>query len=477
LEGTGASAEVDSFTTVSGTWETLEWVFLGTPNTLNEIVFMFDFGKLGDGAESSTFYFDDIEQVQGPTAPKPTSLPIDLETVVVDTDFLSYSGATVSVITNPQANEINTSSKVGEVIKDGGDFWAGSRVFLTNSLDLSTMWSISMKIYTTAPVGTRIKMELEGDDGKTNLDYLTTTSGEWEIASWNFNGKTGSYDRLNFLFDFGNVGDGSAISTFLFDDIEQVQGPTIPTPKATSLPVDFEASVVASDFKNEDGGITIIISNPHIDANNTSATVAKFVRSGGAPWAKSKLELTSSIDFRTLNSISMKVYTDAPVGSLLKLKVESIDPGAFADERDVNTTVSGAWETYTWTFPNNVPPLYGILYFMLGYTTPNDASINATFLFDDIKQTNSTLSVKENRFSNIEGIKSYPNPVKGILNFSSEDKTIKSISLFNSIGKQVAKIEPNNLEATINVTNFTSGIYIAKITTPVGIARMKIIID
>ena len=44
LEGTGTNTEIDAYTTTSGAWETLEWVFAGTPNDLNEIVFMFDFG-------------------------------------------------------------------------------------------------------------------------------------------------------------------------------------------------------------------------------------------------------------------------------------------------------------------------------------------------------------------------------------------------------------------------------------------------
>jgi hypothetical protein len=477
LEGAGPSAEVDAFTTVSGAWETLEWVFLGTPNTLNELVFMFDFGNVGDGSENSTFYFDDIAQVQGPTAPKPTSLPLNFESDIVDTDFLNYSGATVNVIDNPEKNGANTSDKVGQVIRDGGDFLAKSTVFLTNNLDLSTMWHISMNVFTTAPVGTRIKLELEGAEGRTNSDYLTTTSGEWETVSWNFSGQTKPFNKISFSFDFGNVGDGSATSTFLFDDVQQIVGAALPEPIPTTLPVDFEASVVTSDFINEDGGITTVIANPHVDADNPSATVAQFVRSGGSPWAKSKLVLTSNINFSTQNSISMKVYTDAPVGSLLKLKVESIIPNQFADERDATTTVSGAWATYTWSFPTDVPPLYSVISLMLGYTTPNDASANATFLIDDIVQTSSTLSTEDTNLSNIAGIYSYPNPAKEVLAFSSENKTIASISLFDMLGNQVAVIQPNSLKATIDVSTFASGVYIAKITTPSGSGSMKLIIE
>jgi len=476
LEGTGTAVDVDAFTTVSGAWETLEWVFVGTANDLNEIVFMFDFGNLGDGTASSTFYFDDIEQVMGPTAPVPTSLPIDFESGIVDTDFLSYSGATTSVVTNPQMNGINNSNTVGQVIRDGGDFWASSKVFLTNNLDLSTMWVISTKIYTTAPVGTRIKLELEGPNGRTNLDFLTTVTDDWETASWNFDGKTGDYNKLSFFFDFGNIGDGTASSTFLFDDIQQVVGPAIPDPVATTLPINFEGSVVTSDFINEDGGIATIIPNPQIDANNPSATVGQFVRSGGAPWAKSKIALTDFIDnFSTVGSISMKVYTEAPVGTLLKFKIES-NVAAFADERNAYTTVSGEWATYTWDFTNFDSPIYNVFTLMLGYATPNDASANATFLFDDIEQT-VTLSNGDDLLSGIDGVFGYPNPAKNLFKITSKNKILERITLFDIRGYQVLDLIPNKLEASIDVSNFANGIYIAKIATPKGVGSIKLIVE
>ena len=476
LEGTGTAVDVDALTTVSGAWETLEWVFVGTANDLNEIVFMFDFGNLGDGTASSTFYFDDVEQVMGPTAPVPTSLPIDFESGIVDTDFLSYSGATTSVVTNPQMNGINNSNTVGQVIRDGGDFWASSKVFLTNNLDLSTMWVISMKVYTTAPIGTRIKLEIEGPNGSANLDFLTTVTDDWETASWNFDGKTGDYNKLSFFFDFGNIGDGTASSTFLFDDIQQVVGPAIPDPVATTLPINFENSVVTSDFINEDGGIATIIPNPQINANNPSATVGQFVRSGGAPWAKSKLALTDFIDnFSTVGSISMKVYTEAPVGTLLKFKIES-NVAAFADERNALTTVSGEWATYTWDFTNFDSPIYNVFTLMLGYATPNDASENATFLFDDIEQT-VTLSNGDDFLSGIDGVSGYPNPAKNIFKITSKNRILERITLFDIRGNQVLDLIPNKLEASINVSNFANGIYIAKIATPKGVGSIKLIVE
>lgn len=474
LEGELPFAEVDAITTTTSEWETLEFIFVGTGDHLNELVFMFDFGNTGDGSENSTFYFDDIEQVAGPPAPIPAALPLDFESGTVSSDFLDFSGATVDVIANPQVDAANPSNTVGRMIRDGGEFWAGSQILLAQDLDLSTQWHIAMKVYVTAPIGTRIKVELQGPDGSTNLDYLTTTSGEWETATWNFYGQDGNYNRILFMFDYGNTGDGSPSSAFLFDDVAQQEGPALASPEPTSLPVDFEEGEVTTDFTNFFGAFTDVIPNPQADDSNPSATVARFVRSGGAPWAQSKLTLTDFIDFSELSFISAKVYTDAPVGTLLKLKVESTEAG-FANEKDVYTTVSGAWATYSWDFTTGDPPIYNVITPMFGYGTVNNASPEATFLFDDIQLTNGTLNT--NRSAEITGISCFPNPAKDQVTVSSAIDGIVQIAVFDVLGNQVANLRPNALNTTVDVSGFARGLYILQISTAEETTGLKLVVD
>ncbi len=473
LEGEGV-AQVDVPTTTSGEWETLEWIFAGTPNTSNEIVFMFDIGNVGDGTASSTFYFDDVEQIEGPSAPIPTSLPLDFENGIVDTDFLNFNGSIASVIANPQIEGINTSATVGQIVRNGGESFASSRLFLESPIDLATQSQIAMKVYTTAPVGTRIKLELEGSGAaNTSLDYLTTVSGTWEIATFNFSGHENVYDKMQFLFDFGNVGDGTATSTFLFDDVELEQGLQ---PQPASLPIDFENSVVTSDFTNFFGSMAFVIPNPRIDENNPSATVGQFVRSGGAGFMRSKLALTDFIpNMSALGTISMKVYTDAPIGTLLKFKLES-NATLVGKEQDALTTVSGEWATYTWDLSNGDVPIYNVLTLMLGYNGANDASAEATFLFDDI-QIVANLSDGIDQTLNLDDINIYPNPAKDVLTISSKNDSIKTIALFDVLGNQVIVLNPNSLNATIDVSDFASGIYIARISTPTATGSLKVIIE
>jgi hypothetical protein len=68
LEGDVGPSEVSATTTKSNQWETLTWNFSGKPsNVYNKVVLMFDFGSVGNGTDNSTFYFDDIYQINSTT--------------------------------------------------------------------------------------------------------------------------------------------------------------------------------------------------------------------------------------------------------------------------------------------------------------------------------------------------------------------------------------------------------------------------
>ncbi len=476
LEGTGTAVNVDAVTTVSSAWETLEWIFAGTENNLNELVFMFDFGNVGDGSINSTFYFDDVEQVSGPTAPQPTTLPIDFESGVVNTDFLNYNGSTATIVSNPHADATNPSPTVCQIVRDGGNYWGGSKIFLNSAIDLSTAWHISMKVYTTAPIGTRIKFELQKTGSSTSLDKLTTVSGEWETISWNFDGQASDYNSIQLMFDFGNVGDGTSTSTFLFDDVQQVSGPAIADPLRATLPIDFENDVVTTDFTNFYGAQTTVIPNPHMDTNNPSATVGKFIRSGGSGYMRSKLTLTDYLaDMSTAGTVSMKVYTDAPVGTMLKFKLESTPPQQFGKEQDAYTTVSGEWATYTFDLSNADNPIYDVITLMLGYGGPNDASANATFLFDDIKVVSNSLTNDIDESFSIDNLNVFPNPIKDVVTISAKNITINSITLYDLLGKEILTLQPNSRVATVDASGLASGIYIAEILTSSGKGSLKLV--
>ena len=66
---------------------------------------------------------------------------------------------------------------------------------------------------------------------------------------------------------------------------------------AQSLPIDFENSIVTTDFVDFDGGTATVLSNPQSSGINRSATVAQIVRDGGTIWSGSKIYLATNLDF------------------------------------------------------------------------------------------------------------------------------------------------------------------------------------
>ena len=88
-----------------------------------------------------------------------------------------------------------------------------------------------------------------------------------------------------------------------------------------NLPVNFENGLVStSTFIDFDGGTATVLTNPNPSGINSSNKVAKIVRNGGATWSGSKIILSSNLDFSMKNIIRMKVYTTAPVGTIIKFK-------------------------------------------------------------------------------------------------------------------------------------------------------------
>jgi len=164
--------------------------------------------------------------------------------------------------------------------------------------------------------------------------------------------------------------------------------------------------------------------------------------------------------------------TEAPVGTLLKFKVQDFD-NSFANEKDVFTTVSGEWATYHWDFAGD-PPVYDIITLMLGYDVLNDASADATFFFDDIQQTAGTTGLNED--SPLVGVHSFPNPASEMWTISSENESITAVTLFDMHGKEVFQVQPNNERASIDVSSFPSGVYVAIVSTPFGTGALKVLV-
>ena len=219
--GSGSNQEV-AFTTEVDVWKDVSLTYSGT-GTYNELIIFFDFNS---ASVSGTYLIDDIVASSG-TPAAAYDLPFDFETSPVTSDWEGFEGAgiTVEAVAAPQTTG-NTSNNLAKIIRNGGQTYAGVVTAVDTPLDFSTKSTITARIWTSAPIGTKImfKTEEAGNAGNNSgeKDVFTTKTGEWEDLVFDFAGVTNaSQTRIVIIPDNGNLGDGSATSTFFFDDIIQ----------------------------------------------------------------------------------------------------------------------------------------------------------------------------------------------------------------------------------------------------------------
>ena len=163
-----------------------------------------------------------------------------------------------------------------------------------------------------------------------------------------------------------------------------------------NLPIDFELydnlfQVDSNYFSDFNGGSFSVINNPFQIDMNTSKWVGKIVRNEGDAWAGSKIQLNDNLNFASNNLITLQIYTQAPVGTQVRLKIEDpnyLNLGDPCFEVDTWTTVSNEWETLSFDFINS-PPLFNNIAFMFDFNIIGDSSEASTFYFDNIQHINS----------------------------------------------------------------------------------------
>jgi len=407
------------------------------------------------------------------------SLPINFEGDIATSDFVDFDGGTASVIANPQSGGINTSPTVAQIVRNGGEIWAGSKIILSGNLDFSTLNSIRVKVFTTAPIGTTVKFKLEGN-GQTERDVQTTVSNEWEELSWDFTGEPMDFNEIVFMFDFGNIGDGSINSTFLFDDITQEFGG-----QQIDLPVDFEGDVVNYTTTDFGGNVSTRIMDP-TDPSNTVIQAVKTL--GAATWAGTTIGTPAGFATDiplTLTDSKMAVRVWSPTaGTPIRLKVEDSDDPTHTCETETNTTVAGQWETLIFDFTNEAPGTasldfglsmgwtYNMASIFFNFDTDGATAGEQTYFFDDVYFGTGVSGLEE--FSTSE-LSIFPNPSNGIWQLQTENTQIINVELYNVNGELIMTLNPNKRVIEIDGTALDKGIYFVQISSDNKRAVRKVV--
>ena len=448
----GASPiEVSATTTVANQWETLEFSFAGfTGLNFNAITIIYDLGVIGDGGANFTMYFDDIELTT--VVASGVSIPIDFESTTLTYTWTDFAGGVATVENNPVAGGINTSAKVGKMVKFAGEVFGGSTLALGAPVDFGANNAIKMKVFANR-VGAPVLFKLEGPTPE-EVSATTTVANAWETLEFSFAGLTGNvYTGITIIYDLGVVGDGGDNFTLYFDDIEF----TTQTGPIVTLPVDFESTDLTYTFSDFAGGVATRIDNPVSGGINTSGKVVQMVKFAGEVFGGSTLALGEPVNFGNETVISMKTFATR-VGAPVLFKLEGPTPV----EVSVNTTVANQWETLNFDFAGFTNGTYTAVTIIYDLGVIGDGSANFTLLFDDIKlgAVSSTQELKD------LGVSFFPNPVSENLTIRTSDR-LEVVEVFNMNGQRVVFSQSG--DNIIDTATLAAGTYLLRVTTAEGV--------
>ncbi len=206
---TGRLARFNGTIGKAGEWHTVELGYTGTPDSgiaasqADNLVLMVEAGH----NRPADFYMDNIRIVwpDNGYSVKQTIANFD-GTANGAIKAAPYTSGVRTTVANPAPGGINTSPNVLRYVRDAGatyDTLAFNGITgIPDAMDAQHgMVRVAVDVYTTAPVGTIISLNLENE-----LQVAAVTPADWQVGRHSFyqaeTTKTGQWETLEFNFNF-----------------------------------------------------------------------------------------------------------------------------------------------------------------------------------------------------------------------------------------------------------------------------------
>ncbi|MFH6993883.1 family 16 glycosylhydrolase [Flavobacterium sp. FlaQc-48] len=346
-----------------------------------------------------------------------TEVPLPVERIYEDFQanrnvvYGLKTGVLTEAVANPSATGINTSALVGKYVRNASELYDVlniKNVVISNANDyVYGRKKLSFDIYTSAPVGTKISMQLENSLVTTATNFpsgrhsgykaTTTVQNKWETIEFEFekvidpNTSALTINNVVFLFESNS----NAGTTYYFDNLLTKAAPEKPI-IATDVLQNYDG--INKIIKGTTTGVYSVVANPGANSVNSSANVAKYVRNVTEQYDVLFFNTQDNIEDAGLlknqtKKILIDVYTSAPIGTVVSLNLENSAtslPANFPIGRNSNyvaiTTKQNQWETLTFYYNSSPDEGTSNLAVNQMVILANSGSYtNDTYYFDNIR--------------------------------------------------------------------------------------------
>lgn len=394
--------------------------------------------------------------------------------------FENATNPALEFVANPFPGGINTSATVAKFTAlQAGQPWAGTEI---NHNDATGMpdWTltnsnaqIKIMVYKTVISPVKMKLVTPGGDANPEKAVSNTVINQWEELTFNFADYVGAfpvYDQIVVFPDFGTA-PRTQDNIVYFDNITFGSAPPPPAPLTAAPTPTAPSSQVISLFSEAYTGI-----NMGTWLTNWSQAAHTEVQIQGNLTKKySALNFAGIEPAANINATSMNYFNfDAWSADFTQLRIKLVDfgpngtyQGGDDSEHEIAyaTPPTGQWIHYSIPMTDFVNMTARGNIQQIIFSTNNAGTV---FLDNIYFSNNSTAGTSE--FTNVK-TSLYPNPVKELLNIKSLS-SIDEVTVYNSLGQQVLKVNPQVSEAVINVNNLQSGIYMVN-TVVNGVSSMQ----
>jgi PKD repeat protein len=364
----------------------------------------------------------------------------------------TYSGSAVAAgcdDSSPGNFQITTDGTYYILFRTGGSTFGTSGITLDN-------WSL------VADVAQPVANFTEVTSPSTLMATFTNTSTDATSYSWDFGDGSTSTDE------------NPATHTYAY------KGQYLVTLTATST---AGSNVITKEVLV--GAVTTPVSDFSFDFSLPTPlrneSLLDYVEAGGVATASGvnddwysqvKYVIDAGIDLSS-GDRGFSIKVNGPRTSTLTIKVES---GGTEHAVIADYTTPNVWQTLTFDFSSfsstNNTKIAVFFDIQTNFDAGVDPALNVFQIDDYVFGAYATLGAKD---FVIEGLTTYPNPTNSAWNISTKNQVIKSIEVFNILGKQVISLKPNAVSTIIDASNLGPGLYITNITTEQGTATKKLI--